>query len=577
MTTPPLIKLTKNGVFLITDGGEKKIAERIRFHAVGRRHDGTRIAEFRFLDHDGEIGTERFDLSATIARNQRHIVDGLANKGYVWPADAPTPYDILKAVIARYPDKRFKLVGAPGWHDDAMVTPLRQYGGRDRIVIDPTTGAHLPTFVKGPGSLKDWQTTVGQIAKNSSRLRLSIAVAFAAPLLRLLKMDSFALNLFGTTSQGKSSCLVIGASVAGMINEEGGLPRWADSDVAIEQIAIGHRDNLLPLDETADGSGSKVGLHTKAHDFAFLFSRNRAKTLDKTYQKKINLEVRDFRVIALSSSEHALKAIAQNAGQPRLGGEEVRFIDVPAVEPEAIGIFDALQIPHGRESTEYAQKLIDKLRWDAATNQGFPLDAFLKRLVLNPKLATKRATKHMATFEASFPDMLNTGAEKRICASFCAIYAGAALAIEYKVVPWTRESTRLAITKCMKAAFATLAEPTNQMAGAPTNNVVELLRTKLSGLNLVALTKGSCSASEAIQRQAADGFLFGNQIFIKSKVWKNKIRVDAQSLVDHQIIARQRTDTPTIEKKIFGITGKPRYYVLDNVRLQLHKFAPNNS
>src|SRR5205807_1063344 len=123
--------------------------------------------------------------------------------------------------------------------------------------------AHLVSYTKGPGSLKGWRTTVGSVAKQSTGLRLSIAAALAAPLLRPLSMDSFALNLFAPTSTGKSSLLCAAASVPGLNSEERGLPRWSESESAIEQLAIGHRDGLFPLDESGDQDG-KVGAHEKA-------------------------------------------------------------------------------------------------------------------------------------------------------------------------------------------------------------------------------------------------------------------------------------------------------------------------
>jgi len=333
------IKLTKAGVFLVTGSGEQRIAAPIFFHAIGERFDGTKIVEIRFVDCDGKKLSERFNMSAISPRNLSTVADGLGDKGYLWPTDGASSVEILKVVFADIPSRRFILVGAPGWYDNAIVTPLRRYGGTKRILIDPDTGAHLASYTKGPGSLRGWQKTVGRLAKSSTRLRLSIAAAFAVPFLRPLRMDSFAINLFGFTSMGKTSLLCGAASIPGLNNEKTGLPKWADSNTGIEQLAIGHRDGLLPLDESGDQGGS-MPVHEKAKSLAFLFSRNRAKTLDKAYQKKIKLAVRDFRVIVLSTSESALKEIAETAGQRRIGGEEVRFIDVPATEPGSVGVFD---------------------------------------------------------------------------------------------------------------------------------------------------------------------------------------------------------------------------------------------
>ena len=66
-------------------------------------------------------------------------------------------------------------------------------------------------------------------------------------------MDLFAINWFGSTSEGKTLALKVAASVAGLFGPGGGLPSWADSEPGFEGQAMGHRDCILPLDETADG------------------------------------------------------------------------------------------------------------------------------------------------------------------------------------------------------------------------------------------------------------------------------------------------------------------------------------
>src|ERR1700732_4329200 len=88
-------------------------------------------------------------------------------------------------------------------------------------------------------------------------------------LLRRLNMDSFALNLFGTSSIGKTSGLHAAGSVAGLFGEKG-LPGWADSVPSLEQLAVGHRDGALPLDDTADEGGSTLPIHKKAKLLAFM-------------------------------------------------------------------------------------------------------------------------------------------------------------------------------------------------------------------------------------------------------------------------------------------------------------------
>jgi len=200
MKKRPPIKLTKAGVFLVTSSGEQRIAAPISFHAIGERLDRTKVVEIRFVNCDGKKLSEQFDMAAINPKNLSTIADALGNKGYLWPTDGVSAVEILKVVVAKIPSRRFTFVAAPGWYDNAIVTPLRCYGGTKRIVIDPRSGAHLASYTKGPGSLNGWRKTVGRLAKKSTGLRLSIAAALAAPLLRRLSMDSFALNLFAPST-----------------------------------------------------------------------------------------------------------------------------------------------------------------------------------------------------------------------------------------------------------------------------------------------------------------------------------------------------------------------------------------
>jgi putative DNA primase/helicase len=216
---------------------------------------------------------------------------------------------------------------------DAVFSPQER---KTDYRIDPDSHAHVGAFKCGKGSLKGWQQTVAKVAKKSSCLRVAIAAAFAAPLARPMSMDSFAINWFSDTSDGKTAMLFIAASVAGLISSDG-LPGWADSEPGIEDQALGHRDCILPLDESGDSG--KVPLKDKARTLAFMIARNRPRRLSKRHERANALRDREWRIIAQASSEAALSQVAIDAGGGRLGGEEVRFIDVRASEAGSLGIF----------------------------------------------------------------------------------------------------------------------------------------------------------------------------------------------------------------------------------------------
>ena len=143
--------------------------------------------------------------------------------------------EILRQLAAEQPKRRFVLVSAPGWYQPEFVLPGKVFsppGSGTDYRIDPDSHAHVGAFVCGKGSLEGWQETVAKPARKSSCLRVAIAAAFAAPLVRPMGMDSFAINWFSNTSDGKTAMLFIAASVAGLIGP-GGLPGWADSEPGI--------------------------------------------------------------------------------------------------------------------------------------------------------------------------------------------------------------------------------------------------------------------------------------------------------------------------------------------------------
>ena len=216
--------------------------------------------------------------------------------------------EILCALDKSSPRRKYRAVRAPGWYGSVYLIPGQAFVAGDSnlevFINDRDSDAHVGAFVVGQGSLKDWQELVAKPSRKSSCLRLSIAAALAAPFLRPLNMDSFGINWFSDTSGGKILCLVVAASIAGLMGNEG-LPCWADTQAGMEDLARGHRDNVMPLDELADGE-HQMPLEKKSQMIAFLIARNRPRKLSRTYERNHKLANREFRIILLSSSERAL-------------------------------------------------------------------------------------------------------------------------------------------------------------------------------------------------------------------------------------------------------------------------------
>ena len=239
--TPPntTVELTAKGVFEIKTtracGTERsRIARPIRLRAIGKKEDGVTLAQIRYRTRHGDNLCDYFPWSSLLPENRKTIKDALADRGYEWPRDPKLSGAILDALERSQPKRTFKMVRAPGWYSSVFAIPGQVFASgtnKTEVYIDPDGDAHVGAFVLGDGSLTEWQELVAKPSRKSARLRLSIAAAFAAPFLRPLGLDSFGINWFSDTSDGKTLCLIIAASVPGLVGVEG-LPGWPIRDQA---------------------------------------------------------------------------------------------------------------------------------------------------------------------------------------------------------------------------------------------------------------------------------------------------------------------------------------------------------
>ena len=571
------IELTTRGVFQISstaDGGteRKKIARPIRLRAIGKREsDGVTFAQIRFRTMHKEYRSEVFPRSKFLLRNRHEIKSRLADLGYEWPENESLSGAILDELAKVRPEREFRMVSAPGWYDSTFVLPDQVIASGNEtleIFIDPNTDAHVGAFVLGEGSLKDWQELVAKPSRQSSCLRLSIAAALGAPFLRPLGVDSFGINWFSETSDGKTVSLTVAASVPGLLGPEG-LPGWADSEAALEAQLRGCRDCPMALDDTGDGQ-HQMPLEEKARMLAFLIARNRPRKLSKVYERNNGLGPRETRNIVISSSERALGQIARAAGKDRLGGEEVRFMDIPASDPESAGIFDVVIMPApGKTLRETTKDLVENIRANAIKHQGYAFRELLEKLVNDSRgLEHVRAYKEQFERDAVLPDRHN--AHYRVRSNFGVMYAAAALSIDYEILPWKKRPTFLAIEKCMRLALATLTtganEPAARVSAVNPHHVGRTLKGQLAQAQLVVVKpKQRVTEEQAHARQKADGFKIDGEIYVKPDCFKRWIptQPERNALKEQKVILTERDDTATVERKIGGIKGKPRYYAID--------------
>jgi uncharacterized protein (DUF927 family) len=567
MSTTPKIRLKKCGV--LQNGWI--VAPPIRLFARGQRQaDGGYIAQIRFREMNGADKSVYVEWALLLPEKKRELKSMLATAGYNWPREKRLSHAIWAALVSTDPERRFVFANAPGWYETGFALPAKYFSPDKTAVpveIDPNSIEHVGLFTTGDGSLRDWQQFVAKAARKSSPLCVSISAAFAAPLLRKLNMDSFAINWFGTTSEGKTLALKVAASVAGLFGPGGDLPSWADSEAGFEGQAMGHRDCILPLDETADGE-KEMPLEVRARMLAFRIARNRPRRFASTYERTHGLKGREYRVIVLSSSERALTEVAITAGSPRLGGEEVRLTDVPASEPGSAGVFDGtIEQGDARTLLETTKALADQLAVAAIKYQGHAFTAFLRKLT-RAKDWEAKARNYKKQFEAAVKAP-NSTAIFRIRSNFAIIWAAGALAIDYGVLPWKKSRLRKAVEKCFHRALSVLQSNEALKAFESKQNAtpdpLQTLKERLDQSKLCAITpRKKVSDQDLMLRQQVDGFVIDGVTYVKQdrlKAWFPEKSVRT-ALRKTGIFQTKRPDTSTVDKKITGIEGKPRYYVI---------------
>jgi hypothetical protein len=100
------------------------------------------------------------------------------------------------------------------------------------------------------------------------------------------------------------------------------------------------------------------------------------------------------------------------------------------------------------------------------------------------------------------------------------------------------------------------------------HHLTKTLQEQLARAQIVRVRpRQKVTKKQACARQNADGFKIDGKIYVKPDRFKRWISTQPERnvLKEHKIIITERTDTATVEKKIGGIKGKPRYYAI-NVR-----------
>lgn len=317
----------------------------------------------------------------------------------------------------------------------------------------------LTTRLASRGTLKSWRQEVGKRALKSSRVMTAICATFAAPLLKILEIRPFGIVVFGGTRDGKTTTEIATASVIG-IGTEQGLPKWALTEAALQEICRMFNDLVLPLDDIALVKGNSKAKYQVVQDMAYRFSiggQVQISTRGMRALGELPMRTEGYRSIIVTSSEKAIYELAEEAGVERMGGEALRLIDLPASRQGSAGVWDRLAAGDlAGDLLKLGSELSEELKTACRDNHGAVIGRFLESFLGNKKEAISAAKKAIVTFKKLAGSEDHDKQAQGMVEAFAALYAGGSLAVKFNVVPWNRKELRDAVLTCCRDAIAVL-------------------------------------------------------------------------------------------------------------------------
>lgn len=344
---------------------------------------------------------------------------------------------VIEYLQTQTPTKRARTTNRTGWHgvgdELVFVLPDGSIGESDDEWLF-ADNRHDSNLFRQRGTLKQWREHVAALCVGNSRLTFAVSVAFAAPLLHLIEMESGGFHYRGTTSSGKTSALIVAGSACGSPEY---LQRWRSTDNGMESTALSHCDAILTLDELKMIDARIAG------ESAYMLANGSAKV-----RANVNGGARNtakWRLLFLSAGELSLSQHVAEAGKRTPAGAELRMADIPADAGQGMGCFENLHgFENGHEFAKALGVVVNKYYGTA-----FP--AFIEHVLKNRESLRDSLADVRLKFEKATLTIAASGQAQRVAARFALAGAAGELATDWGITGWQPGEAMQAAMTCFKA------------------------------------------------------------------------------------------------------------------------------
>jgi hypothetical protein len=373
-----VVTMTDDGFFLKDERGElHKVSSWFEVLGRCRMIDATgKTGEWgvliRFRTRDGVLAEE------IVSEEQLHgdlgaLAGRLGSMGMYVSRIAKSRQLLAGHLLSQEVNERITLVQRSGWHtiggQNVFVLPdetIAERSPKETVMLTALAANRQYGAFEKKGTLADWRAGVGRLARGHLLARLGISTALAGPLLRLTGYEGGGIHLWGPSSKGKSTLLMMGLSVwtrARLID----LPSWRATSNGLEAALARASDTFMVLDEVGQADAKEIR--------AIIYMQAASGKIRMRSDTTLRRDRLTWQTLLLSSGEVTVETKVTEDKQRVRAGHLVRLLDVHATE-RANGAFDAMAAGVG------VSDFVTECRREAAAHYGTAGPEFVHQLLL---------------------------------------------------------------------------------------------------------------------------------------------------------------------------------------------------